>query len=167
MRSVKRALLGCLLLVLAVAVGMCSRPYIRDNRLLGRARAEYSHVTHPASSLALASFSQLGIAAGGNGNHCDYLVGEIRESEHAPENVKTHYSAFHFPMLDPQNSQWASGEDVLITVEFPGISEDSGILRYDIPELVKKARAQQRKKTLYVVYLLDGGYEPNGDWRCH
>ncbi len=153
--------------MLAVVVGMCSRPYTRDNRLLGRVRAEYSRITHPASSSALASFSQLGIAAGGNGNHCDYLVGEIRESDDAPEQIKAHYSTFHFPMLDPQNSQWAAGEDVAVSVEFPGTRDDSGILRYDIPDLLRKARTQQRKKTLYVVYILDGGYEPNGDWRCH
>jgi hypothetical protein len=146
---------------------MCSRPYIRDNRMLGRVRGEYSSVKHPASSSVLADFSQLGIAAGGNGNHCDYLVGEIRESDDLPDQIKAHYAAFSFPMLDPQNSQWATGEPVPISIEFPGAPEDSGILRYDISELLTKARAKQRKKTLYVVYLLDGGYEPRGDWRCH
>jgi hypothetical protein len=164
---VKRALLGCVLVVLAIVVGMCAQPYIRDNRMLGRVRAEYARVTHPGSSSGLGSFSQLGIAAGGNGNHCDYLVGEIRESDDLPEQIKTHYAAFSFPMLDPQNSQWATGEPVVVSVEFPGSRADSGILTYDIPELLTKARAQQRKKTLYVVYLLDGGYEPRGDWRCH
>ena len=146
---------------------MCSRPYIRDNRLLARVRAEYSRITHPASSSAVARFSQLGIAAGGNGNHCDYLVGEIRESDDSAEQIKAHYSAFHFPMLDPQHSQWDTAEDVTVSVEFPGTREDSGILRYDVPQRIRKARAQQRKKTLYVVYILDGGYEPDGDWRCH
>jgi hypothetical protein len=146
---------------------MCARPYIRDNRLLGRVRTEYAGVQHPASSSALESFSRLGIAAGGNGNHCDYLVGEIREGDDSPDQIKAHYSAFSFPMLDPQNSQWATGEPVSLTVEFPGSPEDTGVLRWDIPDALAKARAKQRKKTLYVVYLLDGGYEPNGDWRCH
>ena len=150
-----------------VAIGMCSGPYIRDNRLLARVRAQYSRVTHPPSSSVLASFSDVGLMAGGNGNHCDYLVGEIRESDDSSQQIKAHYSVFRFPMLDPQTSQWSAGQDVRVTVEFPGTSEDSGILRYDIPELVRKARAQQRKRTLYVVYVLDGGYEPNGDWRCH
>jgi hypothetical protein len=146
---------------------MCSRPYIRDNRMLRRIGGEYSSVTHPTSSSALESFSQLGIAAGSNGNHCDYLVGEIRESDDSPDQIKAHYSAISFPMLDPQNSQWATGEPVPISVEFPGAREDSGILRYNIPQLLTKAQQKQRKKTLYVVYLLDGGYEPRGDWRCH
>jgi hypothetical protein len=147
---------------------MCSRPYIRDNRLLRRVRAEYSSITHPASSLALVSFSRLGIAAaGGNGNHCDYVVGEIRESDDSLDQIKAHYSRFSFPMLDPHNSQWSAGDDVHVSVEFPGISQDSSILHYDIPELLGKAQPKQRKKTLYVIYLLDGGYEPDGDWRCH
>jgi hypothetical protein len=153
--------------VLALSIGMCARPYIRDNRLLGHVRTEYAGVKHPASSSALESFSQLGIAAGGNGNHCDYLVGDIRESDDSPDQIKAHYSAFSFPMLDPQNSQWATGEPVSLTVEFPGSPENTGVLRWDIPDALAKARAKQRKKTLYVVYLLDGGYEPNGDWRCH
>jgi hypothetical protein len=72
-------------------------------------RAEYSSIKHPASSSTLGSFSQLGIAAGGNGNHCDYLVGEIRESDDSPVEIKAHYSRFSFPMLDPQNSQWSAG----------------------------------------------------------
>jgi hypothetical protein len=146
---------------------MCSRPYIPDNRMLSRVRAEYSSVTHPKSSSALGSFSQLGIAAGGNGNHCDYLVGDIRESDDSPEQIKAHYSAFSFPMLDPQNSQWATGEPVSVSVEFPGSGDNSAILRYDIAEVLRKALQKQRKKTLYVVYLLDGGYEPRGDWTCH
>ena len=146
---------------------MCSRPYIRDNRLLGRVRAEYSSIKHPAPSSTLGSFSQLGIAAGGDGNHCDYLVGEIRESDDSPDEIKAHYSRFSFPMLDPQNSQWSAGEPVAVSIEFPDAQQDSGILRYDIPELLRNAHAKQRKKTLYVVYLLDGGYEPDGDWRCH
>jgi hypothetical protein len=164
---VKRALLGCLLVVLALLIGMCSHPYIRDNRLLAHVRAEYAQITHPSSSSTLGSFSQVGIAAGGNGNHCDYLVGEIRESDDSPDQIKAHYSHFTFPMLDPQNSQWSAGQPVPVTVEFPGSSDDSGVLRWDIPDTLAKARAKQLKKTMYVVYLLDGGYEPNGDWRCH
>ena len=142
-------------------------PYILHNRALTRVGAEYARITHPAASSALDSFSQVGIAAGGNGNHCDYLVGEIRESDEPPERIKAHYSTFGFPPLDPQNSQWATGEPVSLTVEFPGSPADTGVLRWDIPDALPKARAKQRKKTLYIVYLLDGGYEPNGDFRCH
>src|SRR6266550_466420 len=120
---------------------MCSRPYIRDNRLLAHVRAEYAQIAHPSSSSPLGSFSQVGIAAGGNGNHCDYLVGEIRESDDSPDQIKAHYSAFHFPMLDPQHSQWDTAEDVTVSVEFPGTREDSGILRYDVPQRIRKARA--------------------------
>jgi hypothetical protein len=164
---VKRTALGLLLVAIAVVIAISSRPYIRDNRRLSVLRAEYARITHPASSSRLARFSQFGVAAGGNGNHCDYLVGEIRESDDQPEQIKTHYSAFSFPMLDAQNSQWATGEPVPVSVEFPIMSQDSGVLRHDIPELLRKARAQQQRKLLYVVYLLDGGYEADGDWRCH
>ena len=142
-------------------------PYVLHNRALSRVREEYARVTHPGSSAALDSFSDLGIAAGGNGNHCDYLVGEIRETDDAPESIKTHYSRFSFPPLDPQGGQWATGEPLPVTVEFPGSPDDTGVLRWDIPDALTNARAKQRKKTLYVVYLLDGGYEPHGDFRCH
>jgi hypothetical protein len=141
-------------------------PYILHNRALVRVRAEYPRITHPINSSALVSFSDVGLLGGANGNHCDYLVGEIRESDDSPEQIKAHYAPFSFPMLDPTTSQWATGEPVPVTVEFPGAA-DSGILRYDIPEILRKARAQQHKKTLYVVYILDGGYEPNLDLRCH
>lgn len=155
---------GCLVLVLLV-VGSCSVPYVLHNRALARVRGEYPRISHPASSSVLASFSDVGLL-GGNGNHCDYLVGEIRESDDSPEQLKAVYSAFSFPMLDPNTSQWG-GEPVPVTIEFPETARDSSILQFVIPEVVKNARAQQRKKTLYAVYILDGGYEPNGDLRCH
>ena len=163
---IRPAPLGCLVLILAV-IGGCSLPYILHNRALSHVRAEYARIIHPASSLALDSFSDLGIAAGGNGNHCDYLVGEIRESDDSPAHIKAHYSTFSFPPLDAQSGQWAPRGPISVTVEFPGSPDDTGVLRWDIPDALTRASAKQRKKTLYVVYLLDGGYDPNGDWRCH
>ncbi len=142
-------------------------PYILHNRALSHVRAEYARITHPAASSPLDSFSDLGIAAGGNGNHCDYVVGEIRESDDPPERIKAHYSRFSFSPLDPQSGQWVLRDPIAVTVEFPGSPDDTGVLRWDIANALTKARAKQRKKTLYVVYLLDGGYDPNSDWRCH
>jgi hypothetical protein len=160
-----RAPLGCLLLIVAV-IGSCSVPYILHNRALSHVAADYARITHPKSSSAVEGFSKLGIAAGGDGNHCDYLVGEIRESDDPPERITAHYSRFSFPPLDAHSGQWAPREAIRASVEFPD-SPDDTVLRWDIPDALAQARAKKRKYTLYVVYLLDGGYDPNGDWRCH
>jgi hypothetical protein len=161
----KRAYLVTLAVVLLV-IGSCGAPYILHNRALNRVRAAYAGIKHPPSSNALVNFSKVGLAAGGNGNHCDYLVGEVRESDDSPEQIRQFYSGFTIPMMDPATSQWASGSDVPVTVEFPN-TEQSGVLKYDVADDLRRIRAKQTKKTLYVVYVLDGGYEPNGDIRCH
>ena len=162
----KRAYSGCLLLIFLV-IGGCSVPYILHNRALSRLRVSYPRVTHPPSNSVLASFSDVGLLGGANGNHCDYLVGEIRESDESPDQIRQHYSGLSLPMIDPAMSDWGPGPDVPVTVEFPDTDSNSGILKYDIPDAVREARAKQRKKTLYAVFVLDGGYQPNGDWRCH
>src|SRR5712691_9687099 len=162
MKRIRLAVLGLSLLV----IGSCSLPYILHNRALSHVRALYPRIKHPPLGFAVTSFSKVGLCAGGNGNHCDYLVGEIRESDDSPAQIKQFYSGFSLPMMDPVTSQWGPGQDVPVSVEFPDTEGDSGVLKYDIPDAVRRARAKQHKKTLYVVYVLDGGYEPNGDLGC-
>jgi hypothetical protein len=166
MSAMKRVAYGILVLLIVI-IGSCSVPYVLHNRALSQVSASYQRIKHPTSSVALGNFSKVGLAAGGNGNHCDYLAGEIRESDDSPHQIKQFYSELSVPMLDPSTSQWANGSDVPVSIEFPDTEANSGVLKYDIPEVVRAARPKQTKKTLYVVYVLDGGYEPNGDLRCH
>lgn len=116
--------------------------------------------------MSLASFSGVGLLSS-NGNHCDYLVGEIRESDDSPEQIRRDYAGVTIPKMDPASSQWGPGPDVPVTVEFPASNGDHRTLDIDIPDALRRARANQRRKTLYAVYVLDGGYEPNFDIRCH
>jgi hypothetical protein len=136
--------------ILALIIGSCSAPYLLHDYALTRVRHAYRQIKHPTSSSGLEALSQVGLLSG-NGNHCDYFVGEIRESDDSPDQIRDYYAKFSFP----------------ITVEFPNQRGRIDPSVDDMFEALRHARAKQTKKTLYVVYALDGGYEPNFDLRCH
>lgn len=148
------------LLPLALIFG----PEIPHNVALYRFRSHFKTVTHPSSSTLLKRFSDVGLLEG-NGNHCDYLVGHVRETDEPPDQIVDHYIGGRYPRVDPSFDS-GFGASVPLHVEFPD-SNPSGLLTRDMPKMIQAARAKQKKKTLYVVYAFDGGYPPNFDWRCH
>jgi hypothetical protein len=154
------------IVVFAVIIGSCSAPYLLHDYALTRVRHEYRQIKHPTSSSGLETVSQVGLLIG-NGNHCDYFVGEIRESDEPADQIREYYARFSVPMMDPAASQWGPAPNYPITVEFPDQRGKIDPSVDDMSEALRRARARQTKKTLYVVYLLDGGYEPNFDLRCH
>lgn len=159
-----------LIIGLAVALlpfALIFGPELPHNIALSRFRSSFPKIAHPTSSALLEQFSAVGLLAGANGNHCDYLVGHVRESDAPQDEITAHYAGKRFPRVDPSYDS-GFGADVPLYVEFPGAASDpSGVARYNIPEIIRAARAKQSRKTLYLVYAFDAGYPPNGDWRCH
>ena len=82
-------------------IGLIFGPGLPHNIALHRFRAQFPQVAHPTSSALLEQFSDVGLLDGANGNHCDYLVGHVRESDAPHDEITAHYSGQRFPRVDP------------------------------------------------------------------
>jgi hypothetical protein len=163
----KRTPLGCLIVILAV-IGGCSVPYIWHNCGLSRFQGSFRAVGHPASSRLLAQFAEVGML-GGNGNHCDYLVGEVRESDRTVDEIKQHYTGLKVARVDPSAYDNGFGTHVPVEIEFPDSEsyDPTRFLSSAIPGVVPAAGSKRIKTTVYVVFAFDAGYGAYGDVRCH
>lgn len=108
-------------------------------------------------------FSEVGLLAGNNGDHCDYLVGHVRESDQSPEEIKGQYKGLGVAFVEPVG---AGDNFVPVVVEIPG-PEASGVLQYSLEAILLEVEAKRTRKTLYVVYAFDEGYDSDGDFRCY
>jgi len=151
-----------ILLVAAFLAAAILLPQISHNRQLTKFEASYADVTHPQSSQRMIEFSEVGLLGGANGNHCDFLVGEIREYNASEDLIRAHYASQQIKSpLEPSYSLAATV--VFLSEEY----RDDPILQYEIAPLVGKARSDRSLTTLYVIYFLDAGHDPNFDIRCH
>lgn len=133
-------------LVPAVLMLMCLSPCLPHDLRLRRLKSEYSKLAHPAGSRVLEARSELGLLEG-NGNHCDYFVGELRVAPVDEVTLKGFYGpTTQLDLIAGTPFLSSSPRDELLVI-------GSGV----------KAVAGE---TLYVVSLYDS--EPPGvDFRCH
>ena len=125
---------------------LCMAPGLPHQAHLWGLQRKYRALVHPPDSRSLARESELGLLEG-NGNHCDYFVGEVRVTRLSVVQV----NAFYGPRVE---------------VEFP-----VGAARYamsprnlllDIAAGVKLEPGE----LIYLVSMFDQE-EPGMDMRCH
>ena len=118
---------------------------------------------NPPSSVLLYEFSDVGLLEG-NGNHCDYLAAQYRETDQFPEEVLHHYANSRVRRVDPS---YESGfrTHVPVYIEFPE-TQRSDIAHLTDASTLAVVHSKRSRKTLYLVYSIDVGYPPNFDWRC-
>src|SRR5262245_32786829 len=90
LRTVMLGVIGAGLLTLAY--GGCLQHDVR----LWRMRWRFTAVAHPPGSTRLDSASALGLLSG-NGNHCDYFVGELRSSKLPGRTIEAFYAGQRLP----------------------------------------------------------------------
>jgi hypothetical protein len=78
-------------LVVLALVSLCIAPCVPHSLKLTRLERKYRGLQHPPSR-ALAYESDLGLLEG-NGNHCDYFVGELRASTLSVAELTRAYGA--------------------------------------------------------------------------
>ncbi|MHB1457368.1 MAG: hypothetical protein ACYC0V_10690 [Armatimonadota bacterium] len=106
----------------------------------------------------------------GNGNHCDYFVGELRSYSGDRKQVVKKYSTQSF---------WSSESEENIPVEVLFIDHGKahegilywGVVPLDLPDPVEDIIEDARKtygksEHLYITYIFDPGYATGLDMRC-
>ena len=140
----------------------CGGAVLRDvwahNRRLARYVAEFEEMRHPENTSRISLHKRVGLISG-NGNHCDYFVGEMRRFQGEREEIEGFYAG-----------REVAGEPVFVA--FVENGEFSELDRWSMPGGLDDPRdwldslADSLEK-VYVVYILDVGYEPGFDIRCH
>lgn len=145
-----------------------------NNAILSRFQKRFnSEVAHPIGSKELEDFSLVGLF--GNGNHCDFWVGQVRQSSLPQDTIKKHYSQFKIFAAAPEKLVSFSGEPKGeyyndLTVVFLDDRKNEKLIDIDYLEATLLAAeiniSQYRGRNTYLVYVFDGDYTPNGDPRC-
>jgi hypothetical protein len=139
-------------------------PQIPHDISLWRFKRSFLMLRHPANSALIKQFSAVGLLEG-NGDHCDYLAVQFRETDQSPEEVLLYYSNLRVPRVDPSYETGFENQ-VPVHIGFPDRQ------RSDIDHLINSkmfvaVRSKQSRKTLYLIYSIDAGYPPSFDLRCY
>lgn len=140
-------------------------------------RHQFNQLSHPGDSIRVASDSRLGLLLGCS-NHCDFFTGQIRWTQLSLTEVESFYASYTVPAVYPGHMNMAGFiyTDVsvkVIPIEGPEIKGDESFcsIPYEVCELSgwrgNISKYQEKKGTLYVVYVMDSGYAPFWDLRCH
>ena len=122
----------------------------------------YLDVRHPAETGAIRKISDYGLLMG-NGNHCDYLAGEVRWSTMPIEELRDYYTHHQ------QAMSWiGEGESDFIDVEtFEEIVENQSYTpQVAVITSQDQAKAREKGGFVYIVYAYHGGDDPGWDLRC-
>jgi hypothetical protein len=129
-------------------VSLCLSPCLPHDLKLVQVKKQYRALSHPAASRAIAFEADLGLLEG-NGNHCDYFVGELRATKVPLANVRLAYG----PEVEVE---------AVDAVERLYVSSVARERLYAVADQTKLEPGEQ----LYVVSISD--QEPPGyDLRCH
>jgi len=131
---------------------------LTHNRELAQYAIDFEKIEHPANTSSVSFNRAVGLLSG-NGNHCDYFVGEMRRFTGERQELVIFYA-----------DQEVAGKSVRI--EFVENGEFARLDRWSLPNGLDHPQGWLKSSTdslnnLYVVYVLDVGYEPGFDIRCH
>ena len=142
---------------------------ILNNAKLSKYENAFLQTQHPENTSSVALLREVGLIIGG-GNHCDYLVGELRQYSGIGEDIEAFYADMTLvgdwptdlpiEVLSlrngrlPESSEWLEEPDY----------ERSWVL----VELTDWAiDLEDIEGELYFVYILDAFHSPGRDIRCH
>ena len=137
---------------------------IRHNRKLERMKEAFSSLRHPAGTARITLKKKVGLLSG-NGNHCDYFVGELRSYSGDTNAVGEWYKGLK--VKGPDGSLY--GLDVLFLKDGDFTDPDAGWrLPYCCDEPSEWGyETESWRKDFYIVFCFLGGFEESGgDWRC-
>ncbi len=154
--GVSAALFACLCLCSA-SVLLVTYDVRTNDRELARLEDKIRELPQPAGTTAVAVRKQVGLLTG-NGNHCDFFVGELRSFVGSAEKVQAHYAGQTLGDRTKIETIFVSGGEFVET--------DRSYLPEEFRNLADwTERADQGG--LYVVFILDIGQYAGIDPRCH
>lgn len=130
---------------------------------LWRLEAHFDGViaSHPLGSTLLLSVKDFGNLFRGASNGCDYFVGEFRSTTHPKEEVRRNYSGLFVGSFDKT-------ERVPLEVYFLNEKEFSDTFQwYAWQETVSEfLETSVARDDIYVVFVMQTDFPPDGDIRC-
>ena len=152
---------GCVAAVLGLAIVLCpfTRDPIANSWRLWRMERQLTSLPHPSNSARVRLRSRVGLLCG-NGNHCDYFVGELRTIEGPKTAIEDHYRGLH--IRNP-----VTGTDEGVEILFV---ENGEIPEAWLPDEFSSIRGwelndSEARRPMYLVYVFRS-YEDNWDRRC-
>lgn len=142
---------------------------IANDKYLAILDHEFSSLTHPASTRHMRSEKRFGLLDG-NGNHCDYFVGELRTYHDSKHNICQFY---HDVTLSKSRRDEFTPR---VMIEFFTVSNDIPDSVFDAwTEIVRNTPEHEvfewcshdkieQGTYLVCVFFQD---QANRDWRCH
>lgn len=143
-----------ILAVLCICVFGCYGISFRHDVALWRVAQRFEHLHHPAGSTLISETKNLGLLSG-NGNHCDYLVAQLRTSGLKASEIASFYER------QEKSNPAIIGEHPFLA--FPSTGEWDDDLFIDDSNFRKAM--DKAGKDAYVVFFLDNG-DPGLDMRC-
>ncbi|MEM4721638.1 MAG: hypothetical protein QXT73_06240 [Candidatus Methanomethylicaceae archaeon] len=131
---------------------------LRHNKELALYVTDFQELSHPPTTSRVSLKSAVGLISG-NGNHCDYFVGEIRRFVGERRVIEDFYAG-----------QDVRGNDVRVV--FIENGEFPREVQWSIPPRLMNLQnwvesSSDLSGSLYMVYILDVGADPGFDIRCH
>lgn len=159
--------IGSVLLVLCIAFVFALTWKIPVHNANARTfQKNFSTVVHPKESKILTPV--MDFANFGNSNHCDYFVGELRISSLSKAELVQQYEGQTISPPDTQNGALDGDPPRESSIEI--LFTDSEIFeRWPWSEWLDSMQhfSSEQGETVYLVYALESGYPPEGDYRCH
>lgn len=146
MATVQKVFVGVLGVVMLLGVLITGFPFMifNDLRLDRFAERVFSH-SLPPGTVVVARQARFGLLTG-NGNHCDYWASMTLATTSSEEAVRAHYREMGFP---PAWYRSPSQKDGRIPAHL------------DIRKIGANGALEYR------IGVIDGGYPPDLDFRCH
>ncbi|MBW3637700.1 MAG: hypothetical protein KY445_14740 [Armatimonadetes bacterium] len=166
-RNSKSALLGCgcllspFLLLFVLVFGTT----LYNNFRLWNFERNFAAISHPPQTKFIARTKEVGLF--GNGNHCDFLVAEVRSFIGSPNAVRNFYKSTRIAVpndLDDGSQGVQDGTQPVEIVLLPSPLPKNYRWKYHINEIDLSSTAGQ--KDLYVVLIANYGESYSWDSMC-
>jgi hypothetical protein len=151
---------GFLLLACAVLTFPVYRDFLEHDLSLNREIKAFRQIKHPPGSSRISSRKYLGLLTG-NGNHCDFFIGELRRYSGEQKTIKSFY----------QSNPAAVNDDVgIIFIENGGLP--AGIQFWGTPYRLTSLSGwldspDEPRDHLYIISRIGFiDFDPGWDFRC-
>ncbi len=156
-------LLSASIILCLVACVIVLSPVIGDtmahDRKLRRYQAALNEAQHPGDTSLIRAEKRVGLFAG-NGNHCDYFVGELRRYSGSRQEIKEFYAGVSIEGHGPVELLFVENG------QFPELARQT--LPHKLDELAEwSVSAAELRAGVYLVYVLAPGFDAGYDIRCH
>lgn len=152
-------------IVIIVVVGMLGTIVFvntkKHDRTLLSLKKSFDLISHPEKTKIVAQFSKLGVLSG-NGNHCDYFVGQLRKTNLSPNEIIAWYKK-----TGKISSDVGRDCDVMIEFYSKGKLKEYDAVPFDYEDLSQLIPHIENNQNYYLIYVFDTGYDAGWDYRCH